>query len=235
MAAKYAFQFAMRVPTSHNPPLVFVNCLAMHFAEPKWPNVRDLVRSTPVVIPVSAMEQHGHHMPLFTDSMLATKVVQRAHEALVDKILLAPLMWLGNSHHHIDFPGTVSADPRNYLDLLCGLADSFVSHGFSRIVFINGYDVPARQAIFELRQRCRDRSDLLLLGTYWLLGSQPTELIADLQQQEMGHAGSVCSRTGWDSICGDGRKRRRVLNCFAKDVTSLLGHAVAWDGTTWEG
>ncbi len=165
----------------------------MHLAELKWPDVRDLSRSTPVVIPVAATEQHGHHMPLFTDSMLATEVVRRAHETLGDKILVAPLMWLGNSHHHMDFPGTVSADPRLYLDLLCGLADNFINHGFIRIVFINGHggnDVPGRQAVFELRQRYRDRSDLLLLfGTYWLLGSEPHAFVADLQQEEMGHAG----------------------------------------------
>lgn len=165
----------------------------MHLTEQKWVDVRDLDRNTPVVIPVAALEQHGHHMPLFTDSILATEVVRLVHESLGDKILVAPLMWLGNSHHHMDFPGTVSADPRLYLDLLCGLADNFITHGFTRIVFVNGHggnDVPGRQAVFELRQRYRDRRDLLLLfGTYWLLGSQPIELIADLQQEEMGHAG----------------------------------------------
>ena len=165
----------------------------MQLAELQWPDVRGLDPSIPVVIPVAAMEQHGHHMPLFTDSLLATEIVRRVQETLDDRILLAPLMWLGNSHHHMDFPGTMSADPRLYLDLLCGLADNFITHGFTRIVFINGHggnDVPGRQAVFELRQRYRDRSDLLLLfGTYWLLGSQPTELIAGLQQQEMGHAG----------------------------------------------
>ena len=88
-------------------------------------------------------------------------------------------MWLGNSHHHMDFPGTVSAEPRVWLDLLCGLVDNFITHGFRRIVVLNGHggnDVPGRQATFELRQKHRERADLLLLfATYWNLADPTSE------------------------------------------------------------
>ena len=89
-----------------------------------------------------------------------------------------PLLWLGNSHHHLDFAGTLSAAPRTYLDLLGDLVDNLVAHGFRRIVLLNGHGgniVPAQQAVFEARQRYRERSDLLLLAaTYWLWGAGPT-------------------------------------------------------------
>ncbi len=130
-------------------------------------------------------------MPLFTDSMLLAEIVQRAHEVVKDRTLLVPLMWLGNSHHHMDFPGTVSAEPRVYLDLLSGLVDNFVTHGFRRIIVINGHggnDVPGRQTAFEVRQRYRDRKDLLLLfATYWNL-ADPNSSIPGLHQDQMGHA-----------------------------------------------
>lgn len=156
-----------------------------------WPDVDALDRNTPVIIPVAALEQHGRHMPVFTDSMLLGEIVRRAHEKLETQTLLVPLMWLGNSHHHMDFPGTVSAEPRVWLDLLSGLVDNFITHGFRRIIVINGHggnDVPGRQAMFELRQRYRDRQDLLLLfATYWNL-ADPASSIPGLQQSEMGHA-----------------------------------------------
>ena len=61
-----------------------------------------------------------------------------------------------------------------------------------RSVFLNGHggnDVPGRQAVFELRQRHRERDDLLLLlATYWSLGSRPWESDPAIQQREMGHA-----------------------------------------------
>ncbi len=163
----------------------------MELANLTWPDVDALNRDTPVMIPIAALEQHGHHMPVFTDSILLTEIVRRAHESLTAETLLVPLMWLGNSHHHLDFPGTVSAQPRVWIDLLSGIIDNFLTHGFRRIVVINGHggnDVPGRQATFEIRQRYRDRRDLLLLfATYWNL-VEPLASIPELQQSDMGHA-----------------------------------------------
>jgi len=164
----------------------------MDLSDLAWPAVADLSRDTPVVIPIAALEQHGHHLPVFTDSLLLGEVTRRAKEAVGDRVLFAPLMWLGNSEHHLDFAGTLSASPRGYLDLLNDLAGNFLHHGFRRIVFVNGHggnDVPGRQAVFELRQRHRDRDDLLLLvATYWSLGSKPAEADPTLHQHDMGHA-----------------------------------------------
>jgi creatinine amidohydrolase len=164
----------------------------MDLTDLSWPAVAALPRDTPVVIPIAALEQHGHHLPVFTDSLLLGEVVRRVKEHLDEKILFAPLMWLGNSDHHLDFGGTLSAPPRTYLDLLAGLAENFVQQGFRRIVFLNGHggnDVPGRQVVFELRQRHRQRRGLLfLLGTYWSLGAKPWESDPTLHQREMGHA-----------------------------------------------
>ena len=156
------------------------------------PRVKSLDKAIPVVFPIAALEQHGAHLPVFTDSMLLGEVIRRASEQLGGKVLFAPLMWVGNSEHHLDFPGTLSASPRTYLDLLSDLAENFLHHGFKRLVFINGHggnDVPGRQALFEVRQKHRAQSDLLLLfGTYWLLGSMPQQIDSSLQQSQMGHA-----------------------------------------------
>src|SRR6476646_4362620 len=132
----------------------------MQLSDLNWPAVQALAPNTPVVFPVAALEQHGRHMPLFTDSMLLGEVVRRAAERLGDRVLFAPLQWLGNSDPHLDFPGTLSAAPRVYLDLLNGLLDNCVTHGFKRLVIVNGHggnDVPGKQAVFEARQRYRQR------------------------------------------------------------------------------
>jgi creatinine amidohydrolase len=128
----------------------------MQLAELTWPAVQALHKDTPVVFPIAALEQHGHHLPLFTDSMLLGEIVRRATGKMGDRVLFAPLTWLGNSDHHLDFPGTLSAPPRAYLDVLNGLLENFIQHGFRRLVFINGHggnDVPGKQAVFEVRQR----------------------------------------------------------------------------------
>ena len=157
-----------------------------------WPEIKKLTPDTPVIVPVAATEQHGPHMPVFTDSLLLGEIVRRAHDVLASRVLLTPLLWLGNSDHHMDHAGTLSARPRVYLDLLNGLIDDLIQHGFRRILIINGHggnDVPGKQAVFEARQRYRSRSDLLLLfATYWVLAEEPHRCHPDLQQTRMGHA-----------------------------------------------
>lgn len=164
----------------------------MDLTDLSWPAVAALSKDTPVVIPIAALEQHSHHLPVFTDSLLLGEIVRRAKERLGARVLFAPLMWLGNSDHHLDFAGTLSAPPRAYLDVLNGLVENFLHHGFRRIVFINGHggnDIPGRQAVFEVRQRHRERNDLLLLfATYWNLGAEPWKTNPSLRQHAMGHA-----------------------------------------------
>jgi creatinine amidohydrolase len=164
----------------------------MRLTDLTWPAVAALPKDTPVVVPVAALEQHGRHLPTVTDSLLCGEIVRRAEERLADRVLFAPLLWLGNSDHHLDFPGTLSAPPRAYLDLLNGLIDNLIGHGFRRIVFVNGHGgnhVPGQQVVFEARQRYRARDGLLFLfATYWQLGGRPREADPSIEQAEMGHA-----------------------------------------------
>ncbi|MBX3444315.1 MAG: creatininase family protein [Planctomyces sp.] len=161
----------------------------MQLADLTWPQVEALDRDIPVIIPVAALEQHGGHLPLFTDSLLLGEVVRRASERCRETALFAPLTWLGNSHHHLDFPGTLSAEPRLYLDLLGGLMEQFLAMGFRRIAILNGHGgniTPGKQAVFEVRQRRRQRTDLLLLfATYWETRSPDASTFV---HREMGHA-----------------------------------------------
>jgi len=165
----------------------------MELPDLAWPAVAALPKTTPIVFPIAALEQHGHHMPVFTDSLLCGEIMRRVKLTPVgEKCLFAPLQWFGNSHHHLDSPGTLSASARTYLDMLQDLAKCFLSHGFSRIVFVNGHGgniVPSQQALFELKQEHRKWHELLLLSiTYWdSVGSPPTD-IPGLVQKHMGHA-----------------------------------------------
>ena len=164
----------------------------MRLTDMKWPEVAALNRDTPVIIPVAALEQHGRHMPVFTDSLLTNELIRRVEERIGGQVLVAPLTWFGNSHHHMNFPGTLSAEPRLYLDLLNNLLENFIAHGFKRLIIFNGHggnDVPGKQAVFETRQKHRQRSDLLLLSiTYWHLEAEPWKADPTIQQRVMGHA-----------------------------------------------
>ena len=164
----------------------------MHLADLPWPRIASFAPSATLVFPVAAIEQHGHHLPVATDSMLLAAVLDRvAHQLKGMPVLFAPQQWLGNSDHHLNFPGTLSLDPKGYINLLNRMMDNAIGHGFRRIVFLNGHggnDIPGRQAVFETRQRHRSRNDLLLLFTTYWDHAKPWESQPDLIQRAMGHA-----------------------------------------------
>ena len=84
----------------------------MYLAELTSPQLAALPRETPIVFPIAALEQHGGHLPVLTDTQLVGEVVRRAELMLSQEVVFAPVLWLGNSDHHLDFPGTLSAPPR---------------------------------------------------------------------------------------------------------------------------
>jgi creatinine amidohydrolase/Fe(II)-dependent formamide hydrolase-like protein len=45
------------------------------------------------------------------------EVVRRASEQLAGRVLFAPLLWLGNSHHYLDFPGTLETRDKSPIAL----------------------------------------------------------------------------------------------------------------------
>ncbi|MBE9375515.1 mycofactocin biosynthesis peptidyl-dipeptidase MftE [Saccharopolyspora sp. HNM0983] len=68
----------------------------------------ELARRAPVLaVPLGATEQHGPHLPLGTDTAIATALCHRLAAAVAD-VLVAPAVPYGSSGEHAGFPGTVS-------------------------------------------------------------------------------------------------------------------------------
>jgi len=65
-------------------------------AELTWPEYDALIRDTPVIVPVGATEQHGHHLPLGCDAMHVVAVAEAA--AQLTDALVAPVLSYG--YHH---------------------------------------------------------------------------------------------------------------------------------------
>lgn len=70
-----------------------------------WPSVR---AGALVLVPLGSTEQHGPHLPLATDSVIAQAVAERAAGALTTAPMVAPVIAYGASGEHADFPGTIS-------------------------------------------------------------------------------------------------------------------------------
>jgi len=111
----------------------------MILAQMTWPEVASLSRDTIVLIPTGSLEQHGPHLPLFTDSLLATFAATSVEQKIPSLVLLTPTLWLGASGHHLKFQGTLSASFETYMGAIRDVVESLRPHGFHRFFVINGH------------------------------------------------------------------------------------------------
>lgn len=147
---------------------------------------------TVVILPLGSVEQHGHHMPLGTDSMLAHAVATEAAGGVSapTSVVVLPPPWYGFSAHHLRFTGTVSLPAKLMLDLVEAIVDSLIVHGFRRILIVNGHggnggviDVMAS----ALGNRHYRRARIAAL-TYFLLARDSIAEIRETKNGGMGHA-----------------------------------------------
>src|SRR4029453_1045159 len=84
-----------------------------------WPEVRAALDAgcTTVVFACGAVEQHGPHLPLFTDAEIGSELSRRVATELGDA-LVAPTVRVGCSEHHMAFPGTISLEESTFAAVL---------------------------------------------------------------------------------------------------------------------
>ena len=119
-----------------------------------WPDIPD---GALLVVPLGSTEQHGHHLPLGTDTTVACAVAEAAAGAL-DGALLAPALAYGASGEHEDFPGTVSLGTEALTGLLVEYGRS-ACRWADRVLLVNGHggNLDAlRSAVPLLRAEGRD-------------------------------------------------------------------------------
>jgi creatinine amidohydrolase len=136
---------------------------ARNFAYLNWKQVDALPRdSTLLVLPTAAIEQHGHHLPLATDTLINNLLLGHALRKLPADlpVYALPPVHYGKSNEHIGFPGTLSLSSSTFMAVLRDLGSSLAKAGFRKVVLYNTHggntslvDVMARdlRAEFGLR------------------------------------------------------------------------------------
>jgi creatinine amidohydrolase len=136
---------------------------ARSFAYLTWKQVDALPRArTLLVLPTAAIEQHGHHLPLATDTLINNLLLGKALEQIPSElpIYALPAACYGKSNEHAGFPGTLSLSAHTFLAVVRDLGASIAASGFKKVVLFNTHggnaslvDVLARdlRAEFGLR------------------------------------------------------------------------------------
>jgi len=159
-----------------------------------WPEVEKCrLESKVVIVPLGSLEQHGHHLPLITDTALVEGVVQGIQRRMPDEIMLLPALWCGHSTHHLEFPGTISISQSTYQLVIQDICNSLVRAGARRILLLNGHggnDIPVRFALREVKSTHSEIPDLkIVFASYWNLAAAA---LRKVRQSEIGGMGHAC-------------------------------------------
>lgn len=149
-------------------------------------DVAELAPDAILVLPIGSTEQHGEHLPLMTDALIADQICRRAL-AIVDTsspVVLAPLMPFGNSHHHL-FACAISLSADTYVQVLRDVCSTVSRSGFKRILFVNGHGGNDQAMRLVSNDVVLDLPLTVAACSYWSL----TSVTPDAPKVQGGHAG----------------------------------------------
>lgn len=102
-----------------------------------WKEIEENVKKgkDTILVGIGSIEQHGMHLPIGTDSMICKKLCDAVAEKF-DDILIGPLIEIGCSKVHLNFPGTISCDMGTLRQIIIEYCECLMKHGFRKIFLI---------------------------------------------------------------------------------------------------
>jgi creatinine amidohydrolase len=161
----------------------------MKWAEQNRRQIADLPRDTICLLPLGAIEQHGPHLPVATDLMIAEAIATRIDIACGGKILVMPPLAVTCSEHHMAFDGTLTLQHETAMHVMTDILRSAVRHGFRRFCIVNAHggnmamgSVVAEQAAIEMPQ-----ADFVF-STWFRTASDRLREVVEGDYPAVGHA-----------------------------------------------
>ena len=149
---------------------------------------------TLILLPVGMYEEHGPHMPVSTDTMIAQFAAKQLAERLDIETLVLPAMWTGYHGGVVaDFPGGIKLSPETLLSVMYEMLMGLANNGFTKIMIINAHG--QNPAIIKIAiRKVMDETGVTPILTYpmAMIGKQQANAIRQSAQGGIGgHAGEM--------------------------------------------
>ncbi|TPW28148.1 creatininase family protein [Pararhizobium mangrovi] len=142
------------------------------------------------VLPVAAIEQHGPHLPLSTDSAIMDGMLETAIELLPTDldVRILPVHKVGKSDEHVYAPGTLSVPATTLIDHWSALGDSVARAQIRRLVIVTAHG-GNEEVVGIVAREMRVRHAMLAVRTSWDRFGTPPGLYPEAEKRFDIHGG----------------------------------------------
>ena len=159
------------------------------FSAPEFDNLDPM--TTIAILPIAAVEQHGPHLPVGTDTIINTSMMELLVEhAPADLDLrILPVQAIGKSNEHIWSKGTITHTANNLIDAWTQIGLEVARSGIKKIIFVNSHG--GNEEIMGIVTReLRVRAGMLAVRSGWRF-NPPEGVLTDLERRHGIHGGDA--------------------------------------------
>ncbi|TFH35769.1 MAG: creatininase family protein [Anaerolineales bacterium] len=148
-----------------------------------------------VLLPLGHTEQHGHHLPLSTDTLIIDAIAREVVQSSPQSATSLPVLPYGVSTHRRTFAGTFNLDGRTYEDFLLAVIGELIVRGADRFYLLNGHG-GNHSFLVNVAKFAGERFPQAFTATSWLhtagaIGSAALQRLRRSSRGGMGHAGEL--------------------------------------------
>src|SRR5918997_210690 len=152
---------------------------------------RDMRRAI-AVLPTAAVEQHGPHLPVGTDTFINEGYLARMMELVPDEldVLVLPVQAVGKSNEHLAYPGTITLSAETLIRAWTEIGESVRRAGCRKLVFVNSHG--GNVAVVDIVAReLRVRHGMLAVNAAWHRLGYPEGLFPADEMRHGIHGGDA--------------------------------------------